>query len=311
MTGRLAEGARWFAIATGLALAMGACTERKLGQTAALADATIVFEDRVPEITDSAFAVVVEADSVVFMQTRKRIADPKVRRASLTEANADLREILQSMDGIKANARLIKEFFVTLRALATSDADVAVGESLTGLVGQIDGLAGQLSKEGGFIKSQGEKDAIERILKTGASFAVKAAQNAAVQDVLERYGAAVKKALAVQEAYVAALRQWVEADGTSLLRLKEKEAVIDPYAGSGSLPSDWPARRLAALRATADLAAIAEAETAARRVKQAFDALAEDRLDIGYVQAIVEQLGKIVSVAEDLEALSGKEDKKP
>ena len=61
----------------------------------------------------------------------------------------------------------------------------------------------------------------------------------------------------------------------------------------------------------ADLSAIAEAETAARRVKQAFDALAENRLDISYVQAIVEQLGKIVNVAEDLEALSGKKDKEP
>jgi hypothetical protein len=82
--------------------------------------------------------------------------------------------------------------------------------------------------------------------------------------------------------------------------------VLDPYVGAGSLPSDWPMRRLAALRATANLSAIAEAETAAARVKQAFDALAENRLDIGCVQAIVEQLGKIVSVVQDLDALTRK-----
>ena len=248
----------------------------------------------------------VEADSIVLMNTREKISDSAVRSKSLRDSNKDFRDILKSMSDIKANSSLIKDFFVTLRSLAVSDADQKIGQSLDGLVGQIDSLAKTLSKDDGFIKED-SGDAITRILNTGSTFVVKKLQHAAIQDVLERYGSTVKNALAVQEAYVARLREWVEADGGTLLKLKEKEVVVDPYVNADPLPSDWPTQRLSALRASTDLTGIAEAEIAARRVKQAFDALADNKLDIGHIQAIVEQLGRIVTVAEDLKSLTEKE----
>lgn len=297
---------RWVAILLTLAIGLGACAGRKLEQAAAFADAAMLFEDKIPVITNSAFDVVTEADSVVLLATRGRISDPKIRRKSLNDANQDLREILKSMSEIKANAVLLKDFFVTLRTLATSSADQKIGESLNGLVGQMDDLSKKLTKNGGFIRRNGG-DAIERILKTGATFVVREIQHGAVRDILKRYGPTVKNTLAVQEAYIAALRLWVEADASTLLKVKEKEAVVDAYVRRGSLSSSWPARRLAALRATTDLSALAEAETAARRVKQAFDALAENKLGIGHIQSITEQLSKIAAVAEDLKALTKKE----
>jgi hypothetical protein len=138
-------------------------TLRRLGQRAALADPAIAFEDQIPEITVSAFAVVVQADSIVLLRTRAWSSGATVRRTSLTKADAGLREIFRSMSDITANAALIKEFFLTPRALTNSDAAATIGESLSGLAGQVDGISRTLSRDDGFTKAS-DSVPVERIL---------------------------------------------------------------------------------------------------------------------------------------------------
>ena len=280
---------------------LGGCAGQTIDRTAAFADAAIAFEKQLPPISDAAFGVMVEADSLVLVEAREPLTRAE-RREEIRVANEDLRDIHASLRSFDRMAAELQGFFVELKSLATQDDSATIGEAVNTTVGQIDRLAMRLAGTG-LIPEKGG-DTVKSITNAGTAFVVRNVQSVGLRKILDAHGKAINSALLAQEGFLAALGDWMNEDGDLLLKARERKVVIDPFVSSGSLPADWAQRRRAPLTARTNMDGVVEAQLAARKVRAAFQALGENRLDPAHIQGIVDDLGRLATAAEGISQLT-------
>jgi hypothetical protein len=242
----------------------------------------------------------------VLVETREPLTKAE-RREELRVANEDLLAIYSSLRTFDRMAAELQGFFVDLKSLATQDESANIGEAVNTTVGQIDRLSKLLAGTG-LIPEKGG-DTVKSITNAGTAFVVRNVQAAGLRKILDAHGKAINSALLTQEAFLAALGDWMNEDGDLLLKARERTAVVDPFVGSGALPADWSQRRRAALTARTNMDGVVEAQLAARKVRAAFQALGENRLDPAHIQGIVDDLGRLATAAEGIRNLTSGEGK--
>ncbi len=283
---------------------LGGCADQKLQQAAAFADTVIVFEDSLPAVVDRALAVAVQADSLNRAGPRKFLRREQ-RKVALNVAEELLAERVKIFQDFKTQGVLLREYFVAVKTLATTDQAIGLSQSMNGVVGRLDKLSAQI-KGAGFSKSG---DTIGALIDKSVKFTVANIKSGAFRRSLDSHGKIVDRSLAAQQAFLSALRAQMTADLKNLRMSKYRIRVVKPFVDDGALPQDWWKSRLEFLTAPSDLNAVIAAETAARRVRQAFLALAVNELNVTTLSSIVSELDKIVGIAEAVKKLHSKEAK--
>lgn len=288
------------------------CASEELDEAAAFADIAITFEAVVPPLMSESFNAAVAADNLNLIQARSTAlrgagADPdtvkKLLRTQVEGANEDMRERLVLFAEFEQHATLLEDFFGAMKVLASSDSGGGISQSVSSVVTQADGLATIISGSG-FLKSGG--DAVKAILENGVQVVVANIKANALRDVLLTHGDKMHRSLAIQEAFLARLREQMIADMQNVQKDRERRLVVAPFVNLDTLPADWPAQRLAALRAHIDISAVSAAERSARKVRLAFLELTQNKLNTATVERIFQEVTKIVTVVQNLQSANRK-----
>jgi len=278
-----------------------ACASARIERASQFARAGIVFTESLPAVYDESLEAKVRASSAALAGARKACPPAvdgcrEVLRQGLEEDAALLTERVELLRAFRRHAGVLRTYFQTLGSLAASEAPAEVGASAGRLVERAQDLRAEITGRGPGIELG---DVPERV--TG--LVVARFQSAALKRALDETAEAMAAELALQRAVLAALADQTRADRELLLARQDEATISRPFLSEGSLPPDWPERRLAALRRTLDTGSLDAAERAANGLESSFHALVENRLDAQSFAALMRDLNELVALAEAVEKL--------
>ena len=295
-TPRFLQIARSVALAVLVALLhgplAGCSTSAKLGSFNELSKAGVVYADAANAVIAQAADGSINADSATLVVGREGLSTER-RREELSKHSKLLVTQLGLFADIRRHQGLVREYFVALGSLANAgDADSAIGTAASGTLSAL----GTLSKSFSGLKV-GELSVADFAAKATPLIVAKLRVRA-LEDELRTNGATINRELLVSEGLMAFLAEKIRSDNAAVEGPREAEAVFGPYVRLAPLPADWPATRGTFLRHGVDLASVAAAQDAARKLRLALAAAAEDRLAPGQLQLLVTDLSNLVDILE-------------
>ena len=206
-----------------------------------------------------------------------------------------LRTQLALFGDIHRHQSLLKEYFVALGALANAgDADSAIGSAAGGTITAL----GKLSA--GFADLKVGEQPLSEFASQSVPLIVAALRSKALERELRTNGATINHELLVSEGLMKFLADKIQSDEAAVQGPREAEAVFAPYVANAPLPADWPATRAEFVRHGADLSAVASAQDAARKLRLALVAAAEDHISPGQFQLLTQDLANLVDILEKI-----------
>jgi len=270
----------------------GCSTTAKLNSFAELSKAGIAYVDAANAVIAQAADGSIAADTTTLVLSRERL-NRDLRIKGLTNQSDELAKQLDIFSDIRRHQGLVKEYFVSLGALANAgDADSAIGAATSGTIAAL----GELNKKFGGVKV-GELPLADFAAKA-TPLIVANLRARALEQELRTNGATMNRELLVSEGLMAFLATKIRDDGRTVQNVREAKAVFAPYVDQGPLPADWAATRATFLRYSADLASVGAAQDAARKLRLALAAATEDNLAPGQLQLLVTDLSNLVDILE-------------
>lgn len=274
------------------ALLAAACETVKLPDYQRFADAGVGYADAVPAVLDSAFTEAVRADSGVLRRIREQVPDVAVRSQRLADSTEKLRVRQQQLAKLSEHAQQLRSYFVQLQALASTDADAAVGSRTQAIVDRLTALQPEIAG----IELDGRR--VGQAAGGVAQLAVAVLRARALEAELKRNGTTIRQAIALQRGALEILAEQTRANAASAQRAEERDRVALPFVRPVELPRDWDWQRLQSLRARPSLDAVLAAEAAARSLDAALAAVARDRPEDFSVEQLVRDVKRLQTLTE-------------
>jgi hypothetical protein len=275
----LAAGAAWWA----------GCATARVNHFQSFSHAGSAYSRAVGALLDQAGAAAIDADTLLLVRDRDVLPD---RGKTLLERNQELRRRLAILADLKRHAQLLQSYFDALAALAGSNAPSGIGSAAEGLVKSLGQLSSRIAdaKVGNY--------AVSGFVGSAAKIVVAHFRAAALEEELKRNAGAVARELELQEAALTAVAKALQTDLRVQLQMQETQDVALPFAGAGALPPNWQQRRKDHLQASLALTSAEAAAAAARKLKLSFVALAEGRIEVVNVPAIVSDINDLLTLME-------------
>jgi hypothetical protein len=278
-----------------LALLAAGCSEARISQFNAFADAGIKYADLTPAVYDQAFENAVKTDTIVLTESRAKLSRD-ARLDAIEGSNANLATRFDLLAALKAHSANLRSYFIALKALAASDAD-------SGITQATKSIAGSLAKLSDKIKNaQFGGVSIDSLLGQAVPVIVAKFKSAALEREMKERAPAIERELALQQAALSAISESMKADLETQFAAQDRDRIVLPYVRQGDLPADWNDRRLAAFKRRLEIAAVDSAATAATDLHLSFVALAENRLDDGTLALLIGDLDKLVTLVEGIKS---------
>jgi hypothetical protein len=244
----------------------------------------------------SAEEIAIDADSARVLSEGQGLA-PDARRR-VFEKHAGVAQGVADFERLRRHARLLTRYFARLGDLSDPAVDRAADEAASRAAGAAAELGRELS--GSALLTSSERDLLGRT----AALSVRGVREHALARELEARGAAIAHELLVQQTLLEAVRRRVRADAASAHDLGMQRDVARPYwENAVADPPGWIAlrRRYTLPHAVSD--ALADAGDTASRLRAAWAALAEGRLDAAAWSALLadaETLASFASAVRDV-----------
>lgn len=269
------------------------CAGGRVNQFKNFAEAGIAYSDSVATLTKQAGEAAVDADSLILTTMREGLA-PEKRGQEVIEHDDLLKERFVILGVLRRHAQLLKSYFVSLAALADSNAPSDIGASTGQMVSSIETLGNEIKKSQ---KIGSEADA--SYAGGAAKMIVAHFQNAALERELKKQGKTIEKEIDLQKAAFEAMAEQIRTDLQVVLNTQESDEVVGPFEGSKEeLPKDWAKRRREILLSNLSLGAIDAACDAAKNLKIAFVALVENRFTMTDYQALIKDMNEIMDLID-------------
>ncbi|MCA1581316.1 MAG: hypothetical protein LC796_07955 [Acidobacteria bacterium] len=262
---RAALAAAWLLFACG-------CASVRMEHGAAVGTAGAAWGRAMDSLLLLAEETAVDADSARALSEGQGLS--REDRRAVLEKHAGVEDLISDLERLRRHARLLTRYFEGLRELADPAADRAASDAAA----KAADAAGELGRElaGSKLLSTSERD----LLSKTAGLLVRGVREGALDREVAARASAVGHELAVQKTLLDALRREIRADALSLRELGRQRDVARPYLENRIQDSAaWIAhRRLYTLPpAVGDI--LADASDTASRLRSAWAALAEGRLD--------------------------------
>lgn len=285
-----------YTLVSALAGALSACatTQARVDQFETFAGAGIEFADAVPAVLDESFEATVEASSLVLEEARPFLGED-ARLAELERQDSLLAQRLAILTDVKRHTRVVRTYFIALRNLAQADTEAS------GLTDLTEGLVARLGELSPTIRSAtvGGRE-IGEVAAPAVSFTVGQFRSTVLQDELRRHAPAIERELALQQAALALVADAMRADLEAQAAAQDRDRIVLPYAGSGSLPSSWSRRRLDSFRRQVRISSVEAAAQAAETLRASFIALVEGRFGGALVEALIQDVTAILTFTESM-----------
>jgi hypothetical protein len=197
---------------------------------------------------------------------------------------------------LRRHGRVLQRYFQALAAIAESKAPeaaaAAAGETFTAL-----------SSLSTTLKSSQAGAVVPPLTKlVVGSFKVRALENE-----LKQRADAIAAEIKLQEVLFQIVGDTLRTDLRVQLNTMETGQVIAPFAADAALPSSWGTTRETFLKASASAESADAAARAAAAMQEAFTALVQNRFDHAAFNSLLDDIGEVLSIAEQLAPASGEE----
>ncbi|MEA3029070.1 MAG: hypothetical protein QOJ53_1822 [Sphingomonadales bacterium] len=296
--------ARWLVLLA-TAIAATACSSTaNINRFKAFADLGRSYEGAVVKVIDQAQETNIDADSQRLINSRALVTDAAARQRNIIATNAAVLETSLAYARLKSQVNLLSDYFIALGALASFDGDSAIGQSAGNVVSSLQALSPALEHAtiGGATPAT--------LIGDATTFVVSGIRSRRLGEELRRHGPVIDRQLALQSAMLELLARQIRQNQEILSERVMLDSVVAPYAQAASLPSDWASRRRTLLLQSAVASAPAEqAVQLSRRLRIAFAALAEGRMEPGELADYAADLGRLVSLIEQVRARPSQENR--
>ncbi|MEP7132121.1 MAG: hypothetical protein ABI914_03075 [Acidobacteriota bacterium] len=265
MKSRVGFTAAWLLLACG-------CASVRVKHAAAVGTAGAAWGRAVDALLLLAEETAVDADSARVLSEAQGLS--RDERRVVLEKHASIENEIADLERLRRHARLLARYFDALRDLADSASDRAADAAAARALESATALGREIS--GSTLLSGAERD----LLSKSSGLLVRGVRERALSRELDARAEAVGHELAVQQALLDALRRHIRADAASVKDLGRQREVSRPFLENRIVePSAWIAeRRLYTLPPpSADL--LSDASDTASRLRTAWAALSEGRLD--------------------------------
>ena len=278
---RAPSAAVWLLLACG-------CASVRVEHAAAVGTAGAAWGRAVDALVLLAEETAVDADSARALSEAQGLA--REERRTVLEKHAAVEDQMADFERLRKHARLLTRYFEGLKELADPAADRAADDAAARAMEGAAALGREIS--GSALLSASERD----LLSKSAGLLVRGTREWALSRELAARAPAVAHELLVQQTLLDALRRHIRADAASLRELGRQRDVSRPYLENRiPAPPTWIAqRRLYTLPpAAGDI--LSDASDTASRLRSAWAALAEGRLDSGAWSALLADASTLTS----------------
>ncbi|MEO8432329.1 MAG: hypothetical protein ABI592_12525 [Acidobacteriota bacterium] len=285
---------RRIGVALLLAAWSGGCASVQVSHAKAVASAGTAWATAMDGLLRLVEETSIDADSArVLSEGRKLTRD---ERRQVLGKHAAISATVADLERLRKHARALGRYFQALHALTETDAD----KSAEAAAARAAGAASELGKElaGSPLLTASERDLIGR----AAGAVVGGVREQALRRELEARGAVIARELDIEYAVLVAVRRQVRADAASVRELGLARDVTEPYLeGTVTDAHEWISRRREHTLPEAAAEALGDASETASRLKTAWGALTQGRLDDAAWSAILADAESLVTWVRDIE----------
>jgi hypothetical protein len=273
----------------------GCATQSRVNQFSDFATAGQAYLQAADQLIDETAVATVAVGSTSLIQHRNiEDSSPDAQLLRLQnvrrQRQSDIRLIEQLLK-IKMHNKVLHTYFEGLEELASNSAATEIATSATNAASALSGLGVELS--GISIGSATVGDFIE----PGLTYGVRQLTHRALQKELEVRGNAIHAELELQRAAMMAIGAWMIELKKTQQSVLEDAAVFSPYASNAVLPDDWSEKRRQFIMAEfSTIETIQKAETAARKLRDAFADLSESRSSLTDFLSILEDANQVATL---------------
>jgi hypothetical protein len=284
---------RLFTAALFLTLFSAGCDNGRLAQFGGFAAAGTAYVTAFHAFTQEVGTAFITADSASSIVAREAAGDQNLKlhaadyRKQIEADDLSLKTYLTTLQTLDEQASLLASFFAAITALTDGKASTATVTSLNGLVDSINTVNPAIEKAS--FGGQSVKSFLGSVAApTVAHFEVRA-----LDENLKKWSPVLDKALALQEASVAAMTAQLQDSLKASLQVQETNSVLTPYVTPGPLPGSWAANREAYLRQNVVLQSADSAKKAVATLHADFRILVADKNSKIDFSVLTQEIGKM------------------
>ncbi len=239
----------------------------------------------------------VDADSARLLSEGQGIS--REARREVLEKHAAVTETVADLDRLRRHARLLARYFGALGDLAAGDADKEAADAIGGVASAVNDAGKALGASK--LISPADRDALSQL----ARLTVRAARSRAIAKELETRASSIEQQLRIEHTVLEAIRRKLRSDLESVSELGLQRDVTRPYVEDAIADAKaWIAARRTYLLSPPSPEALHDAGEAAGKLRAAWIAFAEGRLDEAASRGLLSDLDSIVAFAEAVKAAS-------
>lgn len=272
------------------------CARARINHFQNFSQAGAAYTKVVGALLDQAGATAIDADTLLLVKDREALSTQE-RGQQILARNRLLKERMAILGDLKRHAQLLQSYFEALGALAASNAPSGIGAAAEGVVKSLGALHPRIQNA-----AVGQV-AVASLVGSVAQIAVAHFQAAALEQELKKSAQAIERELDLQEAALQGVTEILRTDLQVQLNQQETQDVVLPFADSHPLPPGWSQRRKETLQASLSLNSASAAAHAAQQLKLSFIALAEGRVQLVDVPAMVSDINALLSLIEKVKVV--------
>lgn len=272
-------------------LLLGGCGSR-VSQFKDFGEAGVKYADTMNKLLDASGGVSIDASSA-FLINQRSIPGDAGELNKLKESDEQMKERVQILNAIAEHNRLLSTYFEVLAGLAGSNAGTEIGTGTTGIVNELSKLNPRISKA---TLRKGAAP-IGSLVGPVTELVVASFQQAALERELKRNAKTIERELELQVAAMQAVATIWKSDQETIIE-GNKKINQEQFLKDNALPGNWAANRKAILTASTSTKLADSAREAAKKLKEAFVKLAENKVDVVDIPVLVNDLKKVLELIE-------------
>jgi hypothetical protein len=270
------------------------CTGAKTNQFDSFAQAGVKFADALPPVLDDSFQYAVETDSLVLIESREGLNTSEERLVAIETSNENLSERVMLINDLKRHARLLRSYFIALKALAQSERASGISDVTKGLVDSLKKIDKRILST-----SIGGID-VNNLVGKATKVSVATFQSAALNRELKLHAEIIEREVSIQQAVLSVLRDAMKGDKNARNAFTDREKIIRPFVVDKNLPKNWSALRLEVLKKKIEFSSMNAALDAAQALRLNFIALSENRLSDDSITVLMQDIDRILIFTENV-----------
>ena len=271
------------------------CASASGGHVKEVASSGVAYGTALDSLLTATEETAVDASSARALSEGRGVKTEAVRTRILEGQDKLTATTVGDLEKLRAHARLLKRYFQALADLADRAADESAAKAVAASAEALEAVGKELGASSAL--SSGQKDALGK----ATAFVVQGVRELAVARELSARASVIDLQLRIHQELLLALRDKLKADAGSVFEIGYARDIRIPFETDqiGSA-RDWISLRRTYLLMDRKIEALERASDAASRLRAAWKAYIENRIDAAALADALKQADSAVALAESV-----------